>query len=149
MHGLKRFWHLRCTLPHARNSVSNTFLASTIRYQNSFCPLGFYWPSRITLTLTATSVSSFYQRAPKDEAEESLLNALGMKDRTVRLTKDENGNEVVTTGGRITSYLRPGSGGLKDRLVDPRLVEDFGVYDINDLTEGQLADYFAAQEQAG
>ncbi len=104
-----------------------------------------------TLTLTAAPVSSFHQRAPKDDAEdeteESLLNALGMKDCTVHLTKDEKGNEVVTAGGRVTGYVRPGPGRLKHRLADPRVVEDFGVYDINDLTEGQLAEYLAAQEQ--
>jgi hypothetical protein len=53
----------------------------------------------------------------------------------------------LAPGGRITGYVRPGPGRLRYRFVDPRLVEDFGVYDIDDLTEGQLGEYLAAQEQ--
>ena len=85
--------------------------------------------------------------SPKDDAGRSLLAALGMRDWAVRVTKDEIGREVVTAGGRVTAYVKPGPGRLKHRLVEPRLVDDFGVWDIEDLTEGQFADYFAAQAE--
>ena len=74
---------------------------------------------------------------------------MGMKNWDVCVTKDEKGNEVLTAGGRVTAYLRPGSPyeRVKDRLVDPLLVENFGVYDIDDLSEGQLAEYLMAEEE--
>jgi len=52
--------------------------------------------------------------------------------------------EAVEAGGRIKSYLHPHrSGGIKDRQVDKRLVDDFGAWSIDELSEGELAEYLA------
>jgi len=67
---------------------------------------------------------------------------MNFKDWTMRTVQLDNGIEALETGGRITSYIDPNKGGrLKDRLVDKRLVDEYGVWDINDLTGGQLSDY--------
>jgi hypothetical protein len=80
------------------------------------------------------------------KAERSLLNALGWKNWDVRVLPAENGVEAVEVGGHITGYLNPGSGRLKDRFVDKRLVDDFGVSSIDELSEGELAEYLAPAE---
>jgi hypothetical protein len=81
---------------------------------------------------------------PFDTQREAMLNIMGMKDWTVRVVTLENGIEAVEAGGRIKSYLHPHrSGGIKDRQVDKRLVDDFGAWSIDELSEGELAEYLA------
>lgn len=81
------------------------------------------------------------------ELEKLRLRALGMKDWTVRVTTAKNGMEAVEAGGRITAYIDPNaSGRIKDRLVDPLLVDEYGVTSIDELTDGQMAEYFAEKE---
>ena len=85
-----------------------------------------------------------------DTQEEALLNMMNFKDWTRRVVTLEDGVEALETGGRITSYLNPDtSGRLKDRLVDKRLVDEFGVSSVDDLTEGQQVEYFAGEEDLG
>jgi hypothetical protein len=68
------------------------------------------------------------------------------KETIPRVVKLENGMQALETGGYITSYLGPGvSGKIKDRLVDTRLVDQYGVWSVDELTEGQLADYLAEE----
>jgi hypothetical protein len=88
-----------------------------------------------------------YFAGPFDTQKEAMLKAFKQKDWTVRVVRLDNGLEALETGGRISSYINPNaSGRLKDRLVDKRLVDDFGVWNIGDLTEGQLADYYAGED---
>jgi hypothetical protein len=87
---------------------------------------------------------------PFDTHEEALLKVMNFKDWTVRPVQLDNGIEALETGGRITSYIDPNKGGrLKDRLVDKRLVDEYGVWDINDLTDGQLSDYMGEHDNSG
>ncbi|KIM75338.1 hypothetical protein PILCRDRAFT_827433 [Piloderma croceum F 1598] len=94
-----------------------------------------------------TYVDEEYFAGPFDTQQEAMLKAFNQKDWTVRVVQLDNGIQALETGGRISSYINPnGSGGLKDRLVDKRLVDDFGVWNVNELTEGQLADYYTEQD---
>jgi hypothetical protein len=71
------------------------------------------------------------------ESEKSLLRQMGMKDWTVRVVTAKNGMEAVECGGRLTAYVDPkASGGLKDRLVDPHLVDEYEVTSLDELSEG-------------
>jgi len=84
----------------------------------------------------------------KNVNSEALLKIMGMKDWTVRVVRQSNGMDGLEAGGKLMGYIDPTKGGrLKDRIVDRSLVDDFGVSDINELTEGQMAEYFAMQEE--
>jgi hypothetical protein len=94
-----------------------------------------------------TYVDEEYFAGPFDTQEEAMLKAFKQKDWTVRVVQLDNGIQALETGGRISSYIDPnGSGRLKDRLVDKRLVDDFGVWDVDELSEGQLADYYMEED---
>jgi hypothetical protein len=64
----------------------------------------------------------------------------------VRVVDLDNGMQGLVCGGRITSYIDPHKPGrIKDRLVDCQLLDEYGATDIDDLTEGQLAEYLASK----
>ena len=75
-------------------------------------------------------------------------NTAGRKSQNKRLfVKLDNGTLAVERGGRISAYINPKeSATLKDMLVDRRLVDDFGVWDIDKLTEDQLVDNRKGQD---
>jgi len=89
-------------------------------------------------------VDEEYFAGPFDTQNEAMLKAAKQKDWTVRVVQLDNGIQALETGGRISFYIDPnGSGRLEDRLVDTRLVDDFGVWDLDELSEGQLFEYLA------
>jgi hypothetical protein len=78
---------------------------------------------------------------------ETLLKELGMKDWKVGITNATNGLEAIESGGHITAYINPDdTGRMRDHLVDLLLFDEYGAMDVNNLTDGQMADYFAKKE---
>lgn len=95
-------------------------------------------PNRDHKTYMESRDGSF--AGPFDTRNEALLKLMGFKDWTVRTVPLENGIEAVVAGGRVTCYLHPNH---KSDPVDKRLVDDFGVWSIDELSDCELADYLA------
>jgi hypothetical protein len=75
-----------------------------------------------------------------------MLKALKMKDWMMRVVTLKDGREALESGGHITSYINPNqSGRFQDRLVDMRLVDDYGVWSLDELSEGELAGYLVEE----
>ncbi|KAL6306363.1 hypothetical protein BKA93DRAFT_154644 [Sparassis latifolia] len=78
-----------------------------------------------------------------DNFKEFMRWALSWEMREIREVELENGLRGVEVRGVITTYVNPHPTGRGDRYVDWRLVDDYGAWHIDELTEGQLADYMA------
>ncbi|GBE88737.1 hypothetical protein SCP_1401420 [Sparassis crispa] len=78
-----------------------------------------------------------------DNFKEFMRWALSWEMREIREVELENGLRGVEVRGVITTYVNPHPTGRGDRYVDRRLVDDYGAWHIDELTEGQLADYMA------
>ena len=78
-----------------------------------------------------------------DTEAEALWEAVESKGWKGRVVKLENGMETWEHFGRIVAYINPIPRTIKDILVDKHLVDDFGGWSLDELSEGQLTECLA------